>query len=262
MQKVKNKRYELGKNCLLVLILWLIVFILLFLLLGKARAADISDWEFRQDVKQIRLNGSCKNKQLTVQVFFASSSAPFYTAGAFCQNDRYAFQDDLGYWKIAAGAYRVAVEDDAVDSSAEKEFIVEDLAVLPPTVAPPSNSSSGTAEILLVADSETASTTAEIFTSDEPSSGFLARIIEAIVNWLKSAVLAIKELVVEKVTTPELCLGKTCIVEDQLKDLLGGKSRDSVIPPVAGQKIEASAPEPEIQMSAPSSAGDATTTAN
>jgi len=55
----------------------------------------------------------------------------------------------------------------------------------------------------------------------------------------------IKELVVEKVSTPELCLGSTCIVEDQLKDLLGGK-----------EKNEASAPEPEILPSAPSSTSE------
>ena len=70
---------------------------------------------------------------------------------------------------------------------------------------------------------------------ENPPDGLFTQIINFLLEWLKSAMVMIKELVAEKVITPELCLGETCIIEGQLKDLLGGK-----------QKIEASVNEQEI----------------
>lgn len=221
-----------------------------------ARAATIEKIEIDLD-KRITVMGICNSGVLNVQIFSASSSQPFYTAGAVCQENKFEFQDDLGYWKIPDGDYSVAIlgKDENFVNSSTATFTIQ--SVVPPAsdanIVEPAidleNSS------VSVQENEEAPTTPTPLLGQEgistPPEGLFAQIINFLVEWFKSAVIMIKELVVEKISTPELCLGKTCIIEDQLKDLLGGK-----------QKIEASAPESDILIPMPSSTSDVVTTTN
>lgn len=215
-----------------------------------ARAATIEKTELDSN-KKIKITGTCNDSILKVQIFSATSSQPFYTAGADCDANKFEFQDDLGYWQISDGDYSIAImgEDDSLVNSSTAVFKIQS-ATLPASdeniiepVVDLENSSVG--------GEENDAAKIEIVNQEEAPDNLFAQIINFLVEWFKSAIVIIKELVVEKVTTPELCLGKTCIIEDQLKDLLGGK-----------QKIEVSAPVPEIQPSSPSSTSDATTTAD
>ncbi len=237
MKNYKKSNIKLYNVALLCL-----AFFILFTL--QARAATIEKTEIDSN-KKIEINGSCKDGVLNVQIFSATSSRPFYTAGADCKENKFEFKDDLGYWKFPDGDYSIAVvgKNDNLNNSSAVTFKIQSAA--PPTaeenIVEPAvdleNSS------VVVQENDAVSDQSVILAS-QPD-GLFAQIINFLVEWFKNAVVMIKELVVEKVTTPELCLGTTCIIEDQLKDLLGEK-----------QKIEASAPEPEIQPPMPSSASE------
>lgn len=248
--------------------------ILILLASGKgllARAAIIEETEIDLD-KKIKITGACDNGILNVQILSATSSQPFYTAGIACHENKFEFKDDLRYWHIPDGDYNITIfgKDGSLVSSSTAAFKIQSPAspvsvgdIIDPIVGL-ENSSVGVQEddAVKIETFNQGEASGQAAILENPSDGLFTQVINFLMEWLKSAVVMIKELVVEKITAPELCLGKTCIVEDQLKYLLGGKSGHGEIPFVAGQKIEASAPEPEIQMSAPSSAGDATTTAN
>lgn len=230
-----------------------LVLLLILLASGRgllARAAMIEKIEIDLD-KRIMVTGACNNSALNVRIFSATSGQPFYTAGADCQENKFEFRDDLGYWKILDGDYSIAItdKDDNLVNSSTAMFKIQ-------SAAPPASDANIVEPAIdlennPVVISENDATNIEITSQGETSDGLFAQIINFLVEWFKSAVVMIKELVVEKVSTPELCLGKTCIIEDQLQDLLGGK-----------QKIEASMPEPEIQSSIPSSTSDVVTTTN
>ncbi|MDO8467267.1 MAG: hypothetical protein Q7S83_03975 [bacterium] len=90
----------------------------------------------------------------------------------------------------------------------------------------------------------------------EPSSTFIQKIIEAITDWLKTAVVTIKELVVDKLTSKEvntdkLCVGATCITENQLQALLNQN-----LPVAAGVNGGNSPPPAPSPTPAPESAPD------
>ena len=55
---------------------------------------------------------------------------------------------------------------------------------------------------------------------DLGSPSWLASLFDAMTNWLKNAFVAIKEVVTDKLTTKQLCIGDTCVTEEQLKALL------------------------------------------
>src|SRR3989344_1993243 len=83
-----------------------------------ARAATIEKTEIYAN-KKIEINGSCQDGVLNVQIFSATSSQPFYTAGADCNENKFEFKDDLGYWKISDGDYSIAImgKDESLVSS-------------------------------------------------------------------------------------------------------------------------------------------------
>ena len=225
----------------------LLCFVFFSFFISSARAATIEKTELDLN-KKIKITGGCDGGVLNVQIFSTTSSQPFYTAGADCNENKFEFKDDLGYWKIPDGDYSVAVTDkDENSHSSAATFKIQ--SVVPPAsdaniVEPIADNNAATIEI--TNQEEAPDQTAA---PENPPEGLFAQIINFLVEWFKNAIVIIKELVVEKVSTPELCLGQTCIMEDQLKDLLGGK-----------QKIEVSAPEPEIQPPTPSSVSDVTTT--
>ncbi len=213
-----------------------------------ARAATIEKTEIDSN-KKINITGICNRGVLNVLIFSTTSSQPFYTAGADCRENKFEFKDDLGYWQIPDGDYSIAIagKDDNLVNSSTATFKIQSAAPPVPeeNIVEPAvdleNSSVGVEEE--VSDQTTV--------LENPPDGLFTQIINFLLEWFKSAVVMIKELVVEKVSTPELCLGSTCIGENQLKDLLGGK-----------QKIEVPVPEPkpEIQSSTPPSISDAITT--
>jgi len=173
----------------------------------EARAVTIEKFELEPAGKKIKIAGSCLDGPLAVRIFPAAASQPLYTAGAKCQDNKFDFADDLGYWQIPAGDYRLKIAD------SEAEFKIESLEMAAPLAAPEIiESSSSTSEEQPPAES-----------SGEPDSftEFLAKIIAALLDWFKEAAIKIKELMVDKITTPELCLGETCLMESQLKELLG-----------------------------------------
>jgi len=224
----------------------------------QSRAATIEKMEIDSN-KKIEINGSCKDGVLNVQILSATSSLPFYTAGADCHENKFKFKDDLGYWKIPDGDYSVSIigkdynahlsaatfKIQSVAPPASEENIVE-------FASNPSSAEEGIVEPPLF---KAGAGGGQGETSDQPvilesqPDGLFAQIINFLMEWFKSAVVMIKELVVEKVSTPELCLGSTCIIEDQLKDLLGGKEKNKTV-----------APNPEILVPVSSSTIDAATT--
>lgn len=199
-----------------------------------ARAATIEKTEIDSN-KKINITGACNGGVLNVQIFSAISSQPFYTAGADCRENKFEFKDDLGYWKIPDGDYSVAVigKDDNLVNSSTATFTIQSVAPL----ASDENITDPAVDLENdpVGTQENDAAEIETVNQGEAPDGLFAQIINFLMDWFKSAIVMIKELVVEKVSTPELCLGKTCIVEDQLRDLLGGK-----------QKIEASVSEQEM----------------
>ena len=216
--------------------------IIIILLLSSrgllAQAAIIEKTEIDLD-KKIKIYGSCQDGGLNVRIFSATSSQPFYTAGVDCDANKFEFKDDLGYWKIPDGDYSISIigKDDNLVNSSTAMFKIESAA--PPVsdaniIEPSADLASSSVSV-----AEETPDQAEIIES--PSSGLFAQIINFLVEWFKSAVVMIKELVVEKVSTPELCLGNTCIIEDQLKDLLGGKQKNEtveILAPVSSSTID------------------------
>lgn len=218
-------------------------FAFLILFVSSARAATIENTELentkvfsaftreRKQVsfpliqlenKKIKIIGVCNGDVLSVQIFSATSSQPFYTAGADCWENKFEFKDDLGYWKIPDGDYSVAIigKDDNFVNSSTAMFTIQSAAlpvsgenIVEPTINLENNSVGG---------QENTAAKTEIINQEEAPDGLFAQVINFLVEWFKSAIVMIKELIAEKVSTPELCLGETCIVEDQLKDLLGG----------------------------------------
>lgn len=197
-----------------------LVAIIILLSSGKgllAQAAMIEKIEIDLD-KRITVAGACNNGSLNVRIFSATSSQPFYTAGAACQENKFEFKDDLGYWQIPDGDYSIALmgEYDNLVNSSTAVFKIETIALpaLGENIVEPAVESENSS--ISVQENEAV--------LENPSNGLFMGIINFLVEWFKSAVVMLKELVVEKVSTPELCLGNTCIIEDQLKDLLGGES--------------------------------------
>jgi hypothetical protein len=198
--------------------------IIILLVSGKgllAQAATIEKIEIDSN-KKIKITGACNGGVLNTQIFSATSSQPFYTAGANCHENKFEFEDNLGYWKIPDGDYSIAVidKDDNLVNSSAATFTIQsvvplasDASIIEPAIDLENNPS-------VISENDTANI--EITNQGEASDGLFAQIINFLVEWFKSAIVMIKELVVEKVTTPELCLGNTCIIEDQLKGLLGG----------------------------------------
>jgi hypothetical protein len=93
---------------------------------------------------------------------------------------------------------------------------------------------------------------------EEEAISWVEKIWDALVakltDWLKTAVLAIKELFTEKVVTQELCVGSTCITESQLQALLNGQAGPigpiSPISPISpiGQEESADTEPPVITL--------------
>lgn len=215
-----------------------------------ARAATIEKLEIDLN-KKINIAGICDGGVLNVQIFFATSSQPFYTAGVDCNENKFEFKDDLGYWKIPDGDYSITVvgEEDSLVNSSTAIFTMQSAAspLSDENIVEPAIDLENNAVVI----SENDAANIEITNQGEAPEGLFAQVINFLVEWFKSAVIMIKELVVEKVSTPELCLGDTCLTENRLKDLLGEK-----------QKVEISVPVPEIQLSPSSSTSDVVTTPN
>lgn len=201
-----------------------VILILVLLAEGSgslARAATIDKIEIEAGGKKIAIIGSCFGQSAAVRILSATSSEPFYTAGSPCRDHKFDFQDDLSYWKLPPGPYRVRIYDDngpLTSPSSEETFSLDQI---PPEAQANSNEpvTIETPYQTLDEGTEQAPNHSEVDMVQAP--GFLSRIIAAIVDWFKSAIVMIKELVAEKITTPEICLGETCLIENQLKELLG-----------------------------------------
>ncbi len=199
-----------------------------------ARAATIEKIEIESGSKKIKIIGSCLDQNAAVHIFSATSSESFYTAGSLCRDNKFYFQDDLGYWKLPPGAYRVRVVDEnspLTHLAPEETFSIENA---PPetqtnsitTETPYQTLGDGAGQASSHSEVDLAQVDKEAGLADAP--GFLSRIINAIADWFKSAIVMIKELVAEKITTPKICLGETCLMESQLKELLGKNQISSI----------------------------------
>lgn len=96
-----------------------------------AGAATIENLQLTQSAKRIEIRGACDGRQVAVHIFSASAGEPFYTAGAECKNGSFNFQDDLGYWKIGTGQYRVVAYDEnspRTNPSRDEVFSIENSA--------------------------------------------------------------------------------------------------------------------------------------
>ncbi len=83
--------------------------------------------------------------------------------------------------------------------------------------------------------------------SSSPESGWLANVIDTIVNWLKETVVNIKEIITDKITTKQLCVGDTCVNEEQLKALLNTNNLGtSDVPNTSGEPAESIDGEPPV----------------
>jgi hypothetical protein len=88
------------------------------------------------------------------------------------------------------------------------------------------------------------------------NSSLLAQAVDAVKQWLESmkiyveeGMVRIKKLFAEQVTTDELCVGRTCVNEAKLKELLDKNSVQSV---QSSSSPPASEPEPASETASPS----------
>lgn len=188
------------------------IFIFLAMIFGiwnAARAAEITVFSFDDSAKIMQASGSCGGHSVAIYIFAASSTVPFYMAGSECADGRFNFQDNLNYWKILPGDYRLMVYDansPLSNPSEEKQFIVAE--ALPEQYLPPEplNNSTSTEE------------------AEQAAPGnFFTRFLDALLDWFADAILKIKELVSQKITVGDLCIGDTCINEGDLKGFLKEK---------------------------------------
>ncbi len=198
----------------------IVIFFFLFFSLSalETKAAVIEKIDIGQNGK-IEVLGSCGGSEVIVQIFSATSTEPFYTAGSICRDGKFVFKDDLGYWKTSAGDYRIRIyenEFSANTSSTEQDFLIEKIF----QVNDPESKPNDIAAESIDDSSLTVENTGEANNAELDKEGFLQRIFDAFKERFLSAVIFIKELVTEKIRTKELCLGESCIFEAQLKKLL------------------------------------------
>lgn len=178
----------------------------IFGVLSAARAAEITVFSFDSSTEVIRTNGVCGGHSVVIHIFAASSTEPFYTAGSECADGKYNFQDDLSYWKISSGEYRMIAYDansPLSGPSEEKNFTVPEASPEQYLLPEPLNNSTSTEEA-----------------EEAAPENFFTRFLDALLNWFADAVLKIKDLIAEKITVSNLCIGETCVNEGDLKGFL------------------------------------------
>lgn len=196
---------------------------------GAAEATEIGNFSFDNSTQTIQISGSCSGYSVVIRISAVSSAEPLYTAGGECNNSQFVFEDNLGYWGLPAGEYRLVAYDansPLSNPSEEKIFTIENL---PEQYLPDDPSG------------EPATSTDEEPAEDEPNDHFFIRFIEILLGWLKNAVLAIKELTVDKITASSLCVGETCVNEDDFEKLIKSKNKPD------NNKPEDNKPEEDIK---------------
>lgn len=192
------------------------IFILTAAVLGicsAVKAAEIGNFSFDNSTQTLQISGVCGGSSVTIHISAVSSAEPFYTAGSECKDGQFVFNDNLGYWGLPAGEYRLVAYDansPLSNPSEEKIFVIE----IPPAEYLPDEPSG-----------EPATSTDKEPDEDEPSNHFFVRFVNFLLEWLKNAVLKIKELTVDKITASNLCVGETCVNEDDFEKLLKSKNK-------------------------------------
>lgn len=194
----------------------------LLLLVLPAHAATIESVGVSSE-KIIQVTGLCVGTNIAVHIFLANSTEPFYTAGGECHTGQYYFKDSLSYWKFADGDYGIKIYDVdnlLVNPSNEEYFKIE---TKPPEI--PSDLVAQTVNQNEFADNsnfdEIDMVREDKENNSETAPGFLEGVISIIRDWFAGAIVFLKELVAEKITVSKICLGETCMVENQLKELFG-----------------------------------------
>ncbi len=180
---------------------------------AAASAAEIESFSFDNPTQTIQISGLCGGHSVTILISAASAAGPLYTAGGECRDGQFVFEDKLDYWNFPAGEYRLVTYDansPLSNPSEEKIFTIE----IPPEQYLPDEPVDGSA-----------TSTDEEPQKDEPDNHFFTQFIDILVEWLKNVILKIKELAVEKITTSNLCVGETCVNEDDLKKILESKNK-------------------------------------
>lgn len=89
-----------------------IIFISILLFVAwPGQAATISHLIQSPGGKQISLLGNCHGDQITIELFSATSTFPFYSSNAACMEQQYSLNDDLARWLVPDGIYRLLVTE-------------------------------------------------------------------------------------------------------------------------------------------------------
>lgn len=236
-----------------------LIFIIL-ILANPANTAEIQKLDSGGKAKKIEIKGFCGGAQVAVRLYREDSDTPIYSAGRECANGEFNFKDDLEYWRIPSGIYKVSVSDE--DGSTEETLLIGGAENSAPVEQAQTNTATATNEAFEVEINAASPEGSEVIGEPQETAGFWARIFRAIVDWLQDAIVRIKEIVAEKITTPKLCLGETCIMESQLKELLksdlsSGGVQTNTAPetgPGAASAEQAETEPPPAPPAAPSSA--------
>src|SRR3989344_1226197 len=188
------------------------------LLVSPLRAATV-DFAENNAYKKFSIGGKCQGEKVTIQLF-RNNNAMDYSAERPCADGSYELTDDFGNWQLPDGLYHILAQDNEnlfATSTLDKQIIISE-SPIPPIE---------TVETTIVETEENIAE--EISATAEPNadSGFFGKILDWLIEWFKTALLEINELIAHKTTTDQLCLGATCIKEPELLNLLQRPTKDA-----------------------------------
>lgn len=174
---------------------------------------DVDAVEMDQSQGILRVRGSCE-EPIVIIAYYAGTSRIWSSGDPPCIGGHYDWEIVPGEWQTEGADFEVEVIRGGYERHGTRYPVtITQEEALPDTPPPqpeaPTEPEENSEEEAQQEDEGEANT-----------DGFWARMLSAVIEWLENAIVRIKEIVAEKITTAELCLGGTCIIESQMKELL------------------------------------------
>ncbi|MEA3272155.1 MAG: hypothetical protein U9P90_00630 [Patescibacteria group bacterium] len=192
------------------IIITIFAFSFVFCHVNILHAATIENFNFDTASKIIEIDGFCEGHAVSIHIFTDFNLEDIkYSSDVNCENNEFYFQDNLIFWEMPPGEYLVRVYDansPLSNPSEDRQIVIESI--------PNGN----------ILDELESNKENQENASEDISDDFLNRFITFFIDWIRGIFITIKEIATEKITTSNLCIGNTCIEEEDLKGFLMEKN--------------------------------------